>query len=188
MTEVVNRSAGLATNPAYVAPSWRITAITAPLMAVGLGAALWTAGHVNPDAALHDCALFVHLASMVIGLGAVLAVDWVALLWVLQQRHLSDVLRTAQNAHIPIWAGYAGLVGSGVLLEPDLSNPITQAKLGLVLLIGWNGLIASFLLGRITRVDVARPERNFMVVSGFSATVSQVGWWGAMVIGFLNGR
>lgn len=161
-----------------------------PLVVVGAGIAvagalcLWTAAHVHPDRVLHDTALFVHLASLVVGFGAVLSVDWVALLWVLRRRTLTDVLTTAGNVHVPIWAGYAGLVLSGVLLEPDLGSQVTQVKLALVLLIGWNGLVAMW-LHHLLQGEV---RRLVILVSVVSATVSQVGWWGAMVIGFANGR
>jgi hypothetical protein len=163
---------------------WAPLAVIGAGIAVGGGFCLWTADHVHPTPVLHDAALFVHLASLVVGFGAVLTVDWVALLWVLRRRRLTDVLTTASNVHVPIWAGYAGLVLSGVLLEPALDSLITQVKLALVLLIGWNGLVAMWLhhllQGEVRRVLIA--------VSAVSATVSQGGWWGAMVIGFANGR
>jgi hypothetical protein len=165
-------------------PGWAPLAVTGAGIAVAGGACLWAAGHVHPDRVLHDAALFVHLASLVVGFGAVLTVDWVALLWLLRRRRLTDVLTTASNVHVPIWAGYAGLVLSGVLLEPAVDSAVTQVKLALVLLIGWNGLVAMWLhhllQGEVRRVVIA--------VSAVSAGVSQAGWWGAMVIGFANGR
>ena len=113
-----------------------------------------------------------------------LTVDWVALLWMLRRRRLTDVLTTASNVHVPIWAGYAGLVLSGVMLEPALGSLVTQVKLGLVLLIGWNGLVAMW-LHHLLQGEV---RRCVVLASALSATVSQVGWWGAMGIGFANGR
>ena len=165
-------------------PSW------APYFATGLGltglgaGAVWAAGHLAPDAALHDAALFVHLACLVVGFGAVLSVDWVAMTWVAGRCQLRDVLRHAGNVHVPIWGGFGGLVLSGVLLEPDLTTPLTQAKLGLVLLIGWNGLFVMWLHAQL------RENRGTFRfgVSVVAASLSQLGWWGAMVIGFLNTR
>lgn len=165
-------------------PSW------APFVAAGLAlstlgaACLWTSSHLVPDRVLHDAALFAHLACLVVGFGAVLTVDWVALLWLVRRRELRDVLDQASNVHVPIWGGYVGLVLSGVLLEPDMTSPVTQAKLALVLLIGWNGLLAMWLHGRLTD----RPRRVHLAVSALTASLSQVGWWGAMLIGFLNAR
>lgn len=169
-------------------PSWAPP--LAATLAVGgaVGAAVWTAGHVHPDGTLHDVAVFVHLASLVLGFGSVLAVDWVAALWVMHRRSLSDVLRTASNAHGPIWMGYAGLVLSGVLLEPDLGNPSTQVKIALVVLIGWNGVLATLVHRQLSMsAGTVVPGRQLLTSVG-AATVSQLGWWGAMLLGFLNGR
>ena len=105
-----------------------------------------------PAPGLQRGALFVHLASLVFGFGAVLAVDWVALLWVLRRRPLGDVLRTSRNTHLPAWLGYAGLLASGALLEPDLSSWATRVKLALVVLIGWNGLVATVMPEPLDRV------------------------------------
>lgn len=127
------------------------------------------------------------MASLVLGFGAVLAVDWVALLWVLRQRALPDILRTADNADLPIWIGYAGLVATGMLLEPDLTGAATRVKLVLVLLIRWNGIVAMTLQTPLAAARTSR-SRALLISSGSSAAVSQACWWGAMVVGFLNGR
>ena len=168
-------------------PAWAPVGLAGIVTAL-VGAALWASSHLDGDHALHDAALFCHLASLVLGFGAVLAVDWVALLWVLRQRELADLLRAAANAHLPIWLGYAGLVLSGMLLEPDLSSGATRVKLGLVLLIGWNGALAMTLQTPLARLSDPASERRVLLVAGVCAGVSQVGWWGAMVLGFLNGR
>jgi hypothetical protein len=165
-------------------PGWAPLAVTGAGIAAGGAACLWATGHVHPDPVQHDAALFVPLASLVVGFGAVLTVDWVALLWLLRRRRLTDVLDSASNVHVPIWAGYAGLVLSGVLLEPSLDSTVTQVKLGLVLLIGWNGLVAMW-LHHLLQGEV---RRCVFLASALSATVSQAGWWGAMAIGFVNGR
>lgn len=167
-------------------PKWA-PAGSAALITVALGAALWVSTHIECDPVLQDVALFGHLASLVLGFGAVLAVDWVALLWVLRQRTMADILRAAENAHLPIWIGYAGLVVTGILLEPDLDGWATRAKLLLVLVIGWNGVVATCLQSPLAATSVVTP-RALLMTSGASAALSQAGWWGAMVIGFLNGR
>lgn len=167
-------------------PKWA-PAGSAVLVTLALGSALWVSTHLDSDPVLHDVALFGHLACLVLGFGAVLAVDWVALLWVLQQRTMGDILRAADNAHLPIWIGYAGLVTTGILLEPNLTSWATRAKLVLVLVIGWNGIVAMSLQSPLASNRLI-PPRALLMASGSSAAVSQVGWWGAMVIGFLNGR
>ena len=132
----------------------------------------------------------MHLASLVFGFGAVLAVDWVALLWVLRRRPLGDVLRTSRNTHLPAWLGYAGLLASGALLEPDLSSWATRVKLALVVLIGWNGLVATVMQEPLDRVAgrPRRPDRRLLLACGALTLLSQLGWWGAMAIGFVNTR
>lgn len=154
-------------------------------MSGALGAAIWIADHLHPDEILCEAALFMHLASMVLGFGAVLAVDWVGLQWVLGRRSMSEVVCTADHVQAPIWTGLVGLVLSGILLEPDATNRLTQVKLGLVLMVTWNGLLASRLHRRFVRA-IDRPPRLLVAVAAVSAAVSQAGWWGAMLIGFLN--
>lgn len=168
-------------------PAWA-PAVVGVLVSLTVVAALWVSSHLEVDPVLHDAALFGHLASLVVGFGAVLAVDWVALLWLLRQRTLADVLATAGNAHLPIWAGYAGLVLTGMFLGPDLSSLLTWTKLGLVILIGWNGVVAMSLMTPLSRVVEPSTMSRLHLASGASAALSQAGWWGAMAIGFLNGR
>lgn len=147
------------------------------------GAAIWVAQHVRADPALHQAALFAHLACLVLGFGAVLTIDWVGLLWLLGRRRITDVVQTASNVNLLIWAGLCGLVVSGALLRPDLGDREVCIKLALVLLIGWNGLFATALHRRLTQ---GTPGRLLMLVAGLSASVSQAGWWGATGIGMLN--
>lgn len=157
----------------------------AVFIAAAIGIAVVAAGRFHPGHIVHEGACFAHLAFLVVGFGAVLTVDWIALLWVLGRRDLLDVLRAAENVHVPIWVGYAGLVATGILLEPDLSSPLTQFKIALVLLIGWNG-VGAMVLRRA--LSTGSGIRGYLLISGFSAAASQLGWWGAMLIGFLNGR
>ena len=181
------RSTTQAGPPPAILPRWAPTSAATVVLGGALAAALWAATHVHVDPVLHEVALFVHLASLVLGFGSVLAVDWVALLWLVQRRSLGDVLRTAGNAHFPIWAGYAGLVVSGVLLDPDITSQATRLKLVLVLVIGWNGLFAGALHRRMSRLR-GEPGRELLMCSAASGFASQLGWWGAMLIGFANGR
>lgn len=58
---------------------------------------VWTAPrvHVGPD--VHRLAPFCHLAALVVGFGAVLAVDWLGLQWMLRRLDLATLLRTASK-------------------------------------------------------------------------------------------
>lgn len=143
---------------------------------------MWTANHLTPSAGVHAVALFAHLAALVAGFGAVLAVDWMALLWLAGRRPIEAVLDTAASIAVPIWIGYAGLVGTGMLLEPDMSRPWTLVKLGLVVVIGINGVAAAV----VHRAMVRQPSRAAVVLGAACASVSQGCWWTATVVGFVN--
>ncbi|MFC7016090.1 hypothetical protein ACFQMH_31215 [Streptomyces viridiviolaceus] len=147
------------------------------------------ADHMHADPALQLAARFLHVTALVVGFGSVLAVDWFAVLWLLGRRRLSDVLQTACGLQVPIWLGLAGLAVSGLFLHPDLTSPLTRVKLGLVLAITFNGLYAHWLGQRLGRCrDDARVPRRLLIQSGVAATVSQLGWWGATLIGFVNSQ
>ncbi|MFJ5774352.1 hypothetical protein [Streptomyces sp. NPDC093094] len=133
-------------------------------------------------------ARFLHLASLVVGLGAVLAVDWFAALWLLGRRRLADILDTACTLQVPIWLGLFGLVATGSFLHPDLTSALTQIKLGLVLAITLNGLYAHRLGEQLSLYRTRTVPRGLLVRSGAAATVSQLGWWGAGLIGFVNSQ
>ncbi|WP_433790055.1 hypothetical protein [Actinoplanes sp. CA-252034] len=135
--------------------------------------------HVSPR--VHDLALLVHLGSMVIGFGAVLTVDWFGLLWLAGRRGFADVLSTARGTHVPIWAGFAGLLASGALLGMP-AGPKALA----VLVIGVNGVYAAVLLRELTRHP--EPPTSLLVRSGLATTISQAAWWTALVLGYLNSR
>ena len=82
-------------------------------------------GTASPDvpvpAGLHSLVLLVHLASLAVGLGAVLAIDWHGLLWLLRRIDLTELLTVTSRLTTPVWAGLSGLVASGVL-RPRMST------------------------------------------------------------------
>ncbi|MEV0373137.1 hypothetical protein AB0I10_25490 [Streptomyces sp. NPDC050636] len=168
-------------------PVWALAALGI-LSCAALAAACWVAGHLHADPPLQMAARFLHLVALVVGLGSVLAVDWFAVLWMLGRRRLADVLRTACALQVPIWLGLAGLVVTGLFLRPDLASPLTQLKLGLVLAITLNGLYAHWLGQRLDQCGEAGVPRPLRIQSGVAASVSQLGWWGASLIGFLNSQ
>ncbi|MFG2287694.1 hypothetical protein ACGFOU_16745 [Streptomyces sp. NPDC048595] len=106
----------------------------------------------------------------------------------LGRRRLADVLHTANTLQLPIWAGLAGLVVTGLFLRPDLASPLTQVKLGPVLAITLNGLYAHWLGQRLEQYRDAEAPRRLLIRAGAVATGSQLGWWGASLLGFLNSQ
>jgi hypothetical protein len=168
--------------------TWWTVGSAAVAACLGLTACAWISAHLHVDATLHTAALFVHLASLVLGFGAVLAADYHALLWMTGRCSLSDALVGTHRLHVPIWAGLAGLVASGALLQPDLDSPVTRVKLALVLALTLNGLQAGLLTRRLAG-RTGRPRTARLVAWGAAtALVSQLCWWGAVVIGFCNSQ
>ncbi|WP_354642826.1 hypothetical protein [Kitasatospora camelliae] len=163
----------------------RSAAVSVGLAALWAACA-WTGSHVQTDPALHTAALFVHLAALVVGFGAVLAIDYLGLLWMLGQRTLRQFVDLTAPLHVPVWAGLAGLTFSGILLEPNLDSGLTQVKLALVLLIALNGVHATALHRRFEDLDGTHPPQHLLVRGGVSAAISQLGWWGSVLIGFYN--
>lgn len=163
-------------------PQWLPLAVTAATILGAAPPVLWASQVAHAAPLVHDVALFVHLGALILGFGGVLSVDWVAALYMLGKRNLLELVRAAENAAVPIWAGYAGLVLSGVILEPNLDSPFTMVKLTIVLVIGLNGVVA---LG-VQRVLARDADLRWMAVGGSAAVISQLGWWGATIIGFVN--
>lgn len=167
-------------------PGWALTLIGGAVTAM-LAAAVWAADHLHSDPVLHSGALFVHMIALVIGFGAVFTVDWCGLLWLLGRRSLEELAKLGAAVHLPIWLGLFGLVLSGMLLQPDLSAPLTWVKLGLVLMITLNGLHVYVLGERMSRLGADVP-RHLLRRASAAAAISQLGWWGATIIGFLNAQ
>jgi hypothetical protein len=157
------------------------TAITIVWIAVTL-----TAPHLKVSTSVRDVALFVHLAGVVLGFGAVLTVDWFGLLWALRLRPLTALLQVAGGVHVPIWAGLATLMASGLLLHPDTSAARVKVKLVAVLVVAVNGLLAGRLHGRMSRTTQDQPPAALLVTGGVLTLISQAGWWTATLIGFLS--
>jgi hypothetical protein len=137
---------------------------------------------------LHDVVLLGHLAALALGLGAVLAIDWHGLLWLLRRIELAELLTVTSRLTTPVWLGLTGLVASGALLSPDTDSPLTRLKLVLVALVTVNGLHAGALHGALQRAGASgAPLPRGLLLRGLAAgAVSQLGWWGATAIGMLN--
>jgi hypothetical protein len=157
------------------------------LAVVGWSAALWVSAHLHVDPTLDRVALFAHMASLVAGLGAALTIDYLALLWLLGRRTLREVLLLSRGTSALVWTGLVGLMASGALLSPDLSSGLTRVKLALVLMVALNGAYASLVQHRLEGAG-SHPPRSLMARGVLTAFVSQAGWWGAAVVGFLNSQ
>jgi transposase-like protein len=161
-----------------------------PIILTGLLAALWLSTVVPATYALRPVAQSLHVLSLVVAFGAVLVIDWHGLLWLAGRRGLTESTRLAAGAGPLIWGGLAGLIATGALLHPNLHSPLTVTKLVLVLAVAWNGAAMSALRRRMAQLPayvkpVDLPPRDWRLM--MTATViSQIGWWGAIIIGFVN--
>jgi hypothetical protein len=135
-------------------------------------------------------ALFGHLISLIVGFGAVVAVDAYGFLWLLGRRTAAEIVRFAATAHVLISAGVVGLLVSGAILQPDLTAPLPRAKSLLVLMVMLNGVNAHRLSVRLRALpgEVSGDHIPWWCIprSFLTAVISQVGWWGAIIIGFLT--
>lgn len=168
--------------------SWRMLIAYGVLATGTLAGAIWIAAHAAITPAVHTTGLFVHLASLVLGFGGVLVADSFALRWLTGRASLGDTLRIISALHVPIWLGLAGLVASGCVLEPNLASPMTQTKMGLVLVLTLNGIQAWALGRRLDRRGDVPLTPKLLAWGVATGVVSQVCWWGATAIGFVNAQ
>ena len=161
-----------------------------PVLAIVVGWAVMflAAPHVHAGADVRRIALFVHLAALVLGFGAVLTLDWSGLMWVLRRHDLVTLVRIAQVVHTPVWLGLGGLTLSGMLLGPDTTAPLTVLKLFAVLAVAVNGLGAAVVQRRLLALDGRTPPVPLLLTAVLVATISQAGWWTATVVGFVNAQ
>lgn len=132
---------------------------------------------------------FIHLISLIVGFGAVVVVDTFGLLWVMKKVSLQTVNQTANITQRLIWLGWLGLVISGtilVVMRGSVSH-ITMVKIFFVAMLGVNGIFLHLIKKNFDKLIGATsipPIYKFRIA--LTSTISQLGWWGAIVIGFLN--
>ena len=140
---------------------------------------------LNPPHWLQLVALFIHLISLVVGFGSVLAVDWYGLLSLSRRVTIGDVVLTAERMTPLIWIGLAGLTASGVLLKPDLGSWLVVIKLCCVLGVGIVGVLAVATSRQMER-QMPTPTRSLIHRGMLLAGLSQSFWWTAVLIGFIT--
>jgi hypothetical protein len=159
-------------------------------VAAGWGVVAFAATRLQPSLPVHRTALFVHLLSLVVGLGAIVVIDTYGAGCLLSGRSPVAVAQLAGALDPLIWGGLAGLMASGALLHPSLSSGLTWAKLAAVLVAGLNGVNAH---GLRTAVAALAPStslwqlpRPLLLRLAATAAISQTAWWLAVLIGFWN--
>lgn len=153
-----------------------------------LSVTLSTAVHV--DSYVHNIAVVLHVMCMVVAFGAIILLDWHGFLWLVGRRTLAETIRLDGAATPLVWGGLAGMLATGMLLNPHLNNPITDVKLAAVLVLSLNGIMLIPLMRRLALLpgdasfkDLTVGQRTHLLVC---LVISQACWWTAVVVGFMN--
>ncbi|OGZ46954.1 MAG: hypothetical protein A3J54_01955 [Candidatus Ryanbacteria bacterium RIFCSPHIGHO2_02_FULL_45_13b] len=133
--------------------------------------------------------LAVHLASLIVGMGAVVVIDVFGFLWLFKKIKTTFIIRVAHITQRLIWIGWAGLVLSGIgliILKGYIDN-LTMIKLYFVALIGANGIFLHTIKKALENLSDRTAMPSWLMFRiGFATILSQIGWWSAIAIGFLH--
>lgn len=159
-------------------------------VALAMLVSLWVGASVAPPDWVRNPALFAHLGSVIVGLGAAVLLETSGLLWMLRRTTLDDLRRVERMVSGLAWLGIAGLMATGAFLQPELGEPLTALKMLAVLVVAMNGVSMTKLTAELARlpdrVRFSALPRRLRLWCVWSALVSQAGWWTAVLIGVLN--
>ncbi len=140
------------------------------------------------DTTIFYVALFVHLSCLILGFGSVMVIDTFGLLWLFKKAKMSFIMKVAETTQKLIWVGWSGMILSGLILitSKGYVDNLTKIKLFFVLMVGINGILLHRLKKWSEQIgDNPVPPRLFFRTM-LSTAISQTGWWGALLIGFLH--
>ncbi len=133
--------------------------------------------------------LFFHLASLILGFGSVLVTDLYGMLWIRDRVRFRELVNVSGVTGKFVWVGWAGMVVTGIpliLLKGEVDD-LMILKFVAVGLIGINGIPLHMLQRRLQAFQTGdEVPKVFMFRLGLSLFVSQLGWWSAILIGFLH--
>lgn len=132
--------------------------------------------------------LFVHVLSVILGFGAVIVVDVFGVLWMRKKVSLLQVILVTEVTQKLIWIGWLGAVISGYILLQEFTRipNLVWFKIFLVALLGVNGVFLHFIKVALEKIKDDQISNKLKFRIGFGSLVSQIGWWGAIIIGFLG--
>lgn len=133
--------------------------------------------------------LFIHLSSLILAFGSVLVTDLYGLLWMRNRAGFEHIINVTDDTEKFIWTGYILMVAAGIpliILKGEVDN-LMLIKLASVAVIGINGIPLHLLQEKMQefKKDDVIPG-IFIFRLSLSITISQVGWWVAIIIGFLH--
>lgn len=141
------------------------------------------------DTPVFYAVLFVHLSGLVLGFGAVMVTDLYGVLWLAGRRPYRQIITVSSVTRKFVWLGWSTMVATGIpliLIKGEIDN-LMWIKLFFVALIGVNGLALDHVQKRAADFHPGDAlSSRFLVWSALSLLVSQIGWWGAVLIGFLH--
>lgn len=133
--------------------------------------------------------LFIHLSGLILGFGSVLVTDLYGALWLRDRVRFPELVRVSGFTEKFIWVGWGIMVTTGIALASlkGIIDNLMIIKLFFVVLIGLNGL----LLHRLHKQLHGRKEGSDVPTitlfrMAFGLFISQVAWWGSVLIGFLH--
>jgi hypothetical protein len=133
--------------------------------------------------------LFIHLSFLVLGFGSVLVTDLYGLLWIWDRVRFTHLVRVSAITKKFIWAGWLGMVASGIplILHKGEVDNLMVIKLFFVAVVGLNGILLHSLHKKVEGYSKGKNVPNaFMFQLMLSLFISQLAWWGALIIGFLH--
>lgn len=133
--------------------------------------------------------LFFHLSFLILAFGSVLVTDLYGLLWMFDRVRFNQIVKVSGVTEKFIMTGWIGMVVTGIpmiIMKGEVDN-LMMIKIALVALIGLNGYPLHLLQKKMKKYkkDSVVPAIHIFRLS-LSLTLSQVGWWGAVLIGFLH--
>jgi hypothetical protein len=174
----------------YEKSTRRLVALLCVVAAVAWLSSVWMGSSLHVEGLIHTYALIAHILAMVVSFGAILLVDWHGFLWLIGRRGLAETIRLDGVATPLIWGGLAGMLASGVFLNPHLSSLMTDVKLTAVLVLTLNGIMLIPLMRRLARLSPNASFRDLTTGQRFHMlsclAISQLCWWTAIIIGFIN--
>lgn len=133
--------------------------------------------------------LFFHLSFLILGFGSVLVTDLYGLLWIRDRVRFTQLTSVSGITQKFIWAGWIGMVSAGIpliILKGEVDN-LMIIKLFFVALIGINGIPLHFLHNKVEKYQEGEHvPKIFMFQLMLALFISQLGWWSALLIGFLH--
>jgi len=136
----------------------------------------------------------LHIAGLVVAVGAVVVTDVLTLVAKLRPRAIKLVVLCSPLFSMLVWAGFLVLAVSGMLLVEQTRSYVTstvfQQKMIFVGIVFVNGLLLNERIVPRFEEFVTRgvydPPRKFKLIAAISAVISMLGWWGTTFVAYFG--